>query len=104
MLSESESVYDEERYDSIAKLKVRCILPIALIVSSIIRNLLDVNSCSVFTECFQTSFYTFSLPIRLGMYLANVGDPKKHKAAETIALRIGHIFQVSWTDDFLSYP
>lgn len=44
---------------------------------------------------FQTSFYTFSLPIRLGMYLANIRDPGKHRAAEAIALQIGHIFQVS---------
>ncbi|XP_018496993.2 farnesyl pyrophosphate synthase-like [Galendromus occidentalis] len=47
----------------------------------------------------KTSCYTFTLPIRLGMYLADICDPEMHRAAEVIALQIGHIFQAQ--DDFL---
>ncbi|OQR77812.1 farnesyl pyrophosphate synthase-like [Tropilaelaps mercedesae] len=48
---------------------------------------------------YKTAFYSFSLPIRLGMYLAGIADQSSHKKAEALALRIGHIFQVQ--DDFL---
>lgn len=48
---------------------------------------------------YKTAFYSFSLPVRLGMYLAGIADQSSHKKAEALALRIGHIFQVQ--DDFL---
>ncbi|OQR80322.1 farnesyl pyrophosphate synthase-like [Tropilaelaps mercedesae] len=48
---------------------------------------------------YKTGFYSFSLPIRLGMYLAGIADQISHKKAEALALRIGYIFQVQ--DDFL---
>lgn len=48
---------------------------------------------------YKTSYYSFCLPIRLAMYLANITDPKVHLNAETILLRIGHLFQVQ--DDYL---
>lgn len=48
---------------------------------------------------YKTAFYSFSLPIRLGMYLAGISDPATHKKAELLAIKVGHIFQVQ--DDFL---
>ncbi|OQR76545.1 farnesyl pyrophosphate synthase-like, partial [Tropilaelaps mercedesae] len=48
---------------------------------------------------YKTAFYTFSVPIRLGMYLANITDLQLHLKAEKIAVKIGNIFQVQ--DDFL---
>lgn len=48
---------------------------------------------------YKTAFYTFSLPIRLAMYLAHIDDPEAHRKAEEILLKIGHLFQVQ--DDYL---
>ncbi|XP_003737743.1 farnesyl pyrophosphate synthase [Galendromus occidentalis] len=48
---------------------------------------------------YKTAYYSFSLPIRLGMYLAGISDEKSHLKTESLALRIGHIFQVQ--DDYL---
>lgn len=47
----------------------------------------------------KTSFYSFVLPIRAGMYLAGIADPARHAEAEKVALKIGQAFQVQ--DDFL---
>lgn len=43
---------------------------------------------------YKTSYYTFKLPICLGMLLANNTDPNSHKIAEEISLEIGHLFQM----------
>lgn len=48
---------------------------------------------------FKTAYYTFSLPIRLAMYLVGISDPNVHKEAEEILLKIGHFFQAQ--DDYL---
>ncbi|XP_068620702.1 uncharacterized protein [Battus philenor] len=48
---------------------------------------------------YKTSYYTFKLPVCLGMILANNTDDKSHKRAEEICLDIGHLFQMQ--DDFI---
>lgn len=48
---------------------------------------------------FKTAYYSFSLPVRCAMYLAGIDDPLSHKKAESILLKIGHLFQAQ--DDFL---
>ena len=48
---------------------------------------------------YKTSYYSFCLPIRLAMFLANIDDPKAHLKVEEILLKIGHLFQVQ--DDYL---
>ncbi|CAH2042351.1 unnamed protein product, partial [Iphiclides podalirius] len=48
---------------------------------------------------YKTSYYTFKLPVCLGMLLANNTDPESHKRAEGICLEIGHLFQMQ--DDFI---
>lgn len=48
---------------------------------------------------YKTAYYSFCLPIRLAIYLANITDAKVHQDAEKILLRIGHLFQVQ--DDYL---
>ncbi|KAH9493932.1 hypothetical protein DERF_014657 [Dermatophagoides farinae] len=48
---------------------------------------------------YKTAYYTFSLPIRLAIYLAGIIDPNTHNEAEEILLQIGHFFQTQ--DDYL---
>ena len=48
---------------------------------------------------FKTAFYTFYLPVALGMRLANVTNPKVYEQAREICLGLGHYFQVQ--DDYL---
>lgn len=48
---------------------------------------------------YKTAYYTFSLPVRLALYLANVTDKNVHAKAEEILLKCGHFFQVQ--DDYL---
>ncbi|CAG2122137.1 unnamed protein product, partial [Medioppia subpectinata] len=55
---------------------------------------------------YKTSYYTFVLPVRLGMdlgsrtmYLSDYNSPKDHQIVEEILLRIGHLFQAQ--DDYL---
>lgn len=48
---------------------------------------------------YKTAYYTFSLPIRLAMYLAQIDAPEAHRKAEKVLLQIGHLFQVQ--DDAL---
>ncbi|XP_022647765.1 farnesyl pyrophosphate synthase-like isoform X1 [Varroa jacobsoni] len=48
---------------------------------------------------YKTCFYTFSVPIRLGMYLAKITSSQLHRKVEKLAVKIGNIFQVQ--DDFL---
>lgn len=50
---------------------------------------------------YKTSYYTTVLPVRAALYYCNIIDPKTHKEAEDILLRIGHLFQSQ--DDFLDY-
>lgn len=48
---------------------------------------------------YKTAYYSFSLPIRLAMYLGQIDDPTVHRQAEEILLKIGHLFQAQ--DDYL---
>ena len=48
---------------------------------------------------FKTAYYSFSLPVRSAMYLAGISDANVHKQAESILLKIGHLFQAQ--DDYL---
>ncbi|CAG4946950.1 unnamed protein product [Colias eurytheme] len=48
---------------------------------------------------FKTGYYTFKLPIFLGMLVANNMNSDTYKRAETICLDLGYLFQMQ--DDFL---
>ncbi|KAI1301905.1 Farnesyl pyrophosphate synthase [Halotydeus destructor] len=48
---------------------------------------------------YKTSFYTFCLPVRLALYLAEIGDPSVHEQVEKVLLDIGQLFQAQ--DDFI---
>ncbi|KAL4714964.1 hypothetical protein ACJJTC_003115 [Scirpophaga incertulas] len=48
---------------------------------------------------FKTSYYTYKLPVCLGLYLANKVDKEIHKVAEDILIDIGQFFQIQ--DDFI---
>lgn len=48
---------------------------------------------------YKTAYYSFSLPVRLALYLAGVTDKMIHAKAEEILLKCGHFFQVQ--DDYL---
>ncbi|XP_047535872.1 uncharacterized protein LOC125070186 [Vanessa atalanta] len=48
---------------------------------------------------YKTAYYTYKLPVSLGLLLANNTDMKTHKIAEEICLEIGHLFQMQ--DDFI---
>lgn len=48
---------------------------------------------------YKTSYYSFYLPVQLGMVLANIKDPELFRQARTILLLMGHLFQVQ--DDYL---
>lgn len=47
----------------------------------------------------KTGYYTFALPVRLGMYLAGTIDSNIHSEMECILLKLGYFFQVQ--DDYL---
>lgn len=47
----------------------------------------------------KTSYYSFYLPVQLGMGLAGIRDPELYRQARTILFEMGHFFQVQ--DDFL---
>jgi len=47
----------------------------------------------------KTSYYTFYLPIQLGMVLAGIKNVESYRKARTILLAMGHFFQVQ--DDYL---
>lgn len=47
----------------------------------------------------KTAFYTFYLPVAMGMHLAGYKDPEQFRQAKTILYEMGHFFQVQ--DDFL---
>ena len=48
---------------------------------------------------YKTSYYSFYLPVQLGMILAGIKDPDMYRLARSILLAMGHYFQVQ--DDFL---
>lgn len=48
---------------------------------------------------YKTSYYTFKMPVCLGLLLANKLDPNTHKQTEKICFEIGHLFQMQ--DDFI---
>ncbi|XP_061720504.1 uncharacterized protein LOC133527492 isoform X1 [Cydia pomonella] len=48
---------------------------------------------------YKTAYYTFKLPVCLGLLLANNTDPAKHKKVEDICLDIGRFFQIQ--DDYI---
>ncbi|CAH2255732.1 jg14566 [Pararge aegeria aegeria] len=43
---------------------------------------------------YKTAYYTYKLPVCLGLLLTNNADPETHKRAEEICLEIGHLFQM----------
>lgn len=47
----------------------------------------------------KTSFYTFYLPVALGMHMVGHNDPKLMAQCKTILLRIGDFFQIQ--DDYI---
>lgn len=46
---------------------------------------------------FKTAYYTYKLPVCLGLLLANKTDPETHKRAESICIDIGLLFQMQVT-------
>lgn len=48
---------------------------------------------------YKTAYYSFYLPVSLGMHVSKVTDPTLFKEAEIILLRLGEYFQVQ--DDYL---
>ncbi|CAD5120962.1 DgyrCDS9508 [Dimorphilus gyrociliatus] len=48
---------------------------------------------------YKTSYYSFVLPVRCGLYMAGISSDEIHDLATKILLEMGHIFQVQ--DDFL---
>nr|AKM16734.1 farnesyl diphosphate synthase [Mylabris cichorii] len=48
---------------------------------------------------YKTAYYTFTLPMALAMYLADLYDPEMHRQAKTILMEMGLFFQIQ--DDFL---
>ncbi|XP_054162155.1 farnesyl pyrophosphate synthase-like [Oppia nitens] len=48
---------------------------------------------------FKTSYYTFVLPVRLGMYMMDMTDQTVHQQTEQLLLKIGYLFQIQ--DDFI---
>jgi len=47
----------------------------------------------------KTAYYSFSLPVRLALYLSQISSEDIHFKAERVLLKIGHFFQVQ--DDYL---
>lgn len=47
----------------------------------------------------KTAFYSYCLPIRLGLYAALVTDDNCHKDVEKLLVKMGQLFQIQ--DDFL---
>lgn len=47
----------------------------------------------------KTSYYSFVLPMRLALLLANITDGQLHRRLETIQMNIGELFQIN--DDYL---
>lgn len=43
---------------------------------------------------YKTAYYTFHLPVALGMFLANKFDKEMHRQAKTILLELGQFFQI----------
>lgn len=48
---------------------------------------------------YKTAYYSFALPVGLGMRLAGIHEEKLHKLSRKVLLEMGHFFQVQ--DDFL---
>jgi len=48
---------------------------------------------------YKTAYYSFSLPVALGMHMAGITDEERHRQAKTILLEMGQFFQVQ--DDYL---
>ncbi|XP_023945259.2 uncharacterized protein LOC112051030 [Bicyclus anynana] len=48
---------------------------------------------------YKTAYYSYKLPVCLGLLLANNADQETHKRAEEICLQIGHLYQMQ--DDFI---
>lgn len=57
---------------------------------------LDVFSMKRYNDIvkYKTAYYTFHLPVALGMFLANKFDPEMHRQAKTILLELGQFFQI----------
>lgn len=47
----------------------------------------------------KTAFYSFYLPVAIGMYMAGIDDTENHSSAKHILLKIGEYFQIQ--DDYL---
>ncbi|KAF7274745.1 farnesyl pyrophosphate synthase isoform X2 [Rhynchophorus ferrugineus] len=62
---------------------------------------LDMFTMNRYTSIvkYKTAYYSFQMPVALGMYLANMFDEEQHRQAKTILLEMGQFFQIQ--DDFL---
>lgn len=58
----------------------------------------DMNRYNYIVK-YKTAYYSFALPVGLGMRLAGIHDEKMHKLSRKILLEMGHFFQVQ--DDYL---
>lgn len=58
----------------------------------------DMNLYSQIVQ-YKTAYYSFYLPVQLGMILAGVQNPELYRQARSILLAMGHLFQVQ--DDFI---
>ncbi|XP_077978776.1 farnesyl pyrophosphate synthase-like [Glandiceps talaboti] len=47
----------------------------------------------------KTAYYSFYLPVALGMYMTGINDKESHEVAKTILLEMGRYFQIQ--DDYL---
>src|ERR1700761_3123288 len=52
-----------------------------------------------FIVIYKTAFYSFYLPVALGMYMAGITSPKAFKQANDILIPLGEYFQIQ--DDYL---
>jgi len=67
------------------------------------EEVVDLNKFSLekhqYIVIYKTAFYSFYLPVALGMHMAGIADPKLFEHAKNILIPLGEYFQVQ--DDYL---